>query len=288
MVVVDALDQLAEANDRSRLAWIPARLPAHVRMVLSASPGGVLELLESQVPSANVLHLKGMPVSDARTLLDHWLRTRAAPWQRVNERRSSVTSGVRGCRSICSSCSARPESGIHGRRRSGSPHRSRHGARAVRAARRGARTDARSHSLGLLAAARDGLAEDELLDLLSSDAAVMDEFQRRASPDSPATSRLPYITWSRLYFDLEPYLIERRTDGANLLAFFHRQLLDVAERVFLGDDQRPARHAALAAYFTPQPWFADLPGRRRYNTRKPPSSPSSSWRQGSSTRLTRP
>jgi hypothetical protein len=55
-----------------------------------------------------------------------------------------------------------------------------------------------SRSLGYLAAARYGLSEDEMLDILSIDEAVGQDFLRR-SPRSPSFTRLPVVIWSRLY-----------------------------------------------------------------------------------------
>jgi hypothetical protein len=67
--------------------------------------------------------------------------------------------------------------------------------------------------------------------------------------------RLPVVVWSRLYDDLEPYLIERDADGAALNTFYHRQLAEAVAAAYLteGDGRGPARHAALARYFAAQP-----------------------------------
>jgi hypothetical protein len=66
---------------------------------------------------------------------------------------------------------------------------------------------------------------------------------------------LPVIVWSRLYFDLEPYLTERSADGATLLGFYHRQLREVVEEAFLTGESKEARHASLAEYFASQELF---------------------------------
>ncbi len=58
------------------------------------------------------------------------------------------------------------------------------------------------------------------------------------------------VVWSRLYFDLEPYLSERAADGTSLMTFYHRQLREVAEEEYLAGDARHERHAQLAAYFS--------------------------------------
>src|SRR5262249_36881525 len=78
-----------------------------------------------------------------------------------------------------------------------------------------------SKTLGLLAAAKHGLSEDELLDNLSADSEVLAEFRSRSVHSYPAAA-IPPIVWSRLRGDLEPYLASRGADGASLLTFFHR------------------------------------------------------------------
>ena len=113
------------------------------------------------------------------------------------------------------------------------------------------------HALGYLGAAKNGLTEDEMLDVLSRDAEVLADFRRR-SPRSPVVEQLPVAVWSRLYFDLEPYLAERSADGTTLMGFYHRQLAEVVTEDYLGEpvqgDFPPAteglaRHEHLATFF---------------------------------------
>jgi hypothetical protein len=137
-------------------------------------------------------------------------------------------------------------------------------------------------SLALLAAARNGLAEDELLQLLSPipgrtaadvgldtaetvtkamvdalprDWQVLGDYFRRA-PRSPRVAALPVVLWSRMALDLWPYLSERSADGASLFSFYHRQFREVVEREYHksngGQDGRDC-HADLAAFFLREP-----------------------------------
>jgi hypothetical protein len=108
-----------------------------------------------------------------------------------------------------------------------------------------------SRSLGYLLAGKNGLTEDELIDVLSRDDLVLREVKRSHEPPE---EKLPVVLWSRLYFDLERYLTRRSADRATLLAFFHRQLEEVARKRYLEpSDEEPRRelerHRALAAYF---------------------------------------
>ena len=60
---------------------------------------------------------------------------------------------------------------------------------------------------------------------------------------------LPVVFWSRLSFDLAPYLTERRTDSGDLLGFYHRELQDVAAEVYTRGDNGRSLHSRLADYF---------------------------------------
>ena len=85
---------------------------------------------------------------------------------------------------------------------------------------------------------------------------MFSDFKGR-SRHEPPEQRLPVIVWSRLYFDLEPYLIERSADGAALLALYHRQLGTVAAAAYLAGDEQRRAHEHLAKYFAPQDYFLE-------------------------------
>ena len=76
----------------------------------------------------------------------------------------------------------------------------------------------------------------------------LDEFLAEvlAKPGGP---RLPIVLWSRLSFNLAPYMTERLVDGSSLLSFYHRELGDVSQTAFLADDGAKAYHGKLADYF---------------------------------------
>jgi hypothetical protein len=78
--------------------------------------------------------------------------------------------------------------------------------------------------------------------------------------------RLPVVLWSRLSFDLAPYLAERMVDGSPLLNFYHRELGDVATAVFLAKGKDQPYHARLADYFR---YKADPAADRSWNGKSP-------------------
>lgn len=113
-----------------------------------------------------------------------------------------------------------------------------------------------AHALGDLAAARDGLAEDELLDVLAQDDAVRVNIQTLSehSPSIRENLPLPFVLWARLAAEVEQLLTEREIDGARLATFYHRVLREVVQRRYLNGEQGRARHQDLATYFERQQW----------------------------------
>ena len=79
---------------------------------------------------------------------------------------------------------------------------------------------------GLMNAAKRGLSEEELIDLLSTDDDVMDSvFQFH----KPPIRRLPQIVFARLRSAIGEYIVERGAYGKTVLAWYHRQFQEVCK-----------------------------------------------------------
>ncbi len=124
-----------------------------------------------------------------------------------------------------------------------------------------------SRSLGYLAEAKNGLSEDEVVDILSLDETVMTDFQNR-SPKSPKSDHLPVVVWSRLYFDLQVYLTERSADGSSLLAFYHPTTFKKALDKYLSGEEKLLCFQSLAKYFDTKPMYIQLKDRSAPDLRK--------------------
>jgi len=317
VLLVDSLDQLSDPA--LGLSWIPSPLPPHVRMVVSTRPEEVRDRLEHR--GANFLELGPLPRENGEELLQAWLASarpsrRLQPHQRdavldafaesdgnplylklaAEEARQwpawAAVGGdsptdvptkplAKGVREII-------RDNLLGRL----AHDDNHGPVLV------------SRAVGYLAASRYGLAEDELIQVLSRDPDVYTWFLQETmhlpqdlvdratahwsgplpegdweengvpGQGDAATSRLqvlredperlrafltdelglgglqlPVVLWSRLFFDLEPYLTERPAEGGNLLSFYHRELGEVAAEQFLTDGAGEEIHGRLAEYF---------------------------------------
>jgi NACHT domain- and WD repeat-containing protein len=279
ILFLDALDQLSDADNARSLAWLPAELPPNVKMVVSTLPGECLQTLETRtqyverstaLPAGNLLEVCPISQAEGEVILDAWLaeaKRTLQPAQKEHILTRFKQCGLplylklafeeaRRWKSYAPLPEMNPD--IPGMIRQLFEHLSRaenHGGVMV------------SRSLGYLAAAKNGLSEDELLDLLSLDKEVIADFLRR-SPKSPRVERLPVVLWSRLYFDLEPYLTERAADGTSLLAFFHRQVAEVVSADYLKEDGKREWHHALAGYFTRQPLHLERGKNKQPNLRK--------------------
>ncbi len=134
-----------------------------------------------------------------------------------------------------------------------------------------------SHAMGYIAAGKNGLTEDELLDVLSNDKDVMEWFHsqsptERAKLPEERIKSLPVVVWSRLFADIEPYVTRRRADGTTVLDFYHRQVGQAIQKRYLAGEARAKAHLHLAEYFHKLDYWAEsLEAQRARAKRLPPT-----------------
>ena len=312
VLFLDSLDQLADTHGARALTWLPVESPENVAIVLSARVEE--DVFDNLINKNNrLLTLEGLNKKDGADLLGQWLKDAGRKLQDVQHQevvdKFDLSNGnplylklaFEEARFWPSSDGKPPknlEPGITGIIEQNMIPRladeGNHGKAFL------------SHALGYLAASRNGLAEDELVDLLSRDIEVYEAFFRQTyhlpadlvhlaieylqdhpealenfslssfqdaerqavgwlkqarTPPEPVMKflrdvlnrldgpRLPIVLWSRLSFDLAPYLSERLVDGSTLLSFYHRELKDVTKAQFLDEEHAPRYHEKLAAYF---------------------------------------
>jgi hypothetical protein len=278
-VFLDALDQLGLTNDAHPIGWLPRVLPLHVRLVVSVLENsyektdalgkridGCSAVLRGSLPAENLICVERLTADCGAQLLDAWLAEAGRTLQPAQRREVLQQFAANGLplylklafeesrrwtswtAPVCPPVHLSPDiHGILGDLFARLEQPQHHGALLV------------SRVLAYLATGRHGLAEDELLDLLSADAQVMADFiqhspTERAKHPSQQLKALPILVWSRLRADLEPYLAERLVDGTTTLTFYHRQVGEsVRERYLKGDKKkRIAAHRRVARYFKRQ------------------------------------
>jgi WD40 repeat protein len=241
VLFIDVLDQLAASDPAREATWLPEELPPGVKVIVSTTDD-VRGLL---------VQLEPMTQSEGGQALDEWLgeaRRTLRPWQRATVLAHFERCGLplylklaaeesKLWKSYAPQDACTLGEGVAGvidtlfdRLASNANH----GPVLV------------ERSLGYLAAARYGLTEGEILDVLTADDTVWRDFDQRKHHEV-SERRLPVVVWSRLSLDLEPYLTERAAPGGTVIAFYHRQL---AERAAAWSQDR---HSDLARYFLGRP-----------------------------------
>jgi WD40 repeat protein len=261
VIFLDALDQLRSDDEASSFTWLHQNLPEHVSFIVTTTeiPAGLTGTAKTLV--------EDFPADAADEVLTAWLadaKRELQPEQRQKVLSAFVQSEsmlplylklafeeARRWRSFqpLEGCALGDDVGgmidVLFDRLS---EEANHGPTLV------------ERSLGYLAAARYGLTEDEMLDVLASDDAVWSDFDKRKHHDVSERS-LPVVVWSRLSLDLEAYFTERAAPGGNVISFFHRQLAEQVAMRFLAGDESQARHADLARHFCAKPAWLDEGGK---------------------------
>jgi tetratricopeptide (TPR) repeat protein len=275
LVVIDAIDQLGAHTQRSD--WLPSSLAPHVRVVVSALVDRPeVGYLRARLPAEQTLTLAPLSVESGAAMLRDLLGA-APPRALTAAQREAVLAAFAAegaplhLRLLATEARAwrsfdPPRLGVAPLPVS-TPALLQILLERLEAPERNGRALV-ARSMGDLAAARFGLAEDELLDLLGRDEAVR-ATQRELSPNSPPIDPglpLPAALWARLHAQVEPLLTERQADdGVLLLTFYHGQLRAAVETRYLAGQARIERSQALAEYFEGQPWRLGL---RQWNWRK--------------------
>lgn len=257
IIMLDALDQLSEAENAESLQWLPIELPEHVRAIVSVlNPSEYCDQLKRRLPEEQLLQVGLMGQQEGEALLELWLKEAKRVLQQTQ--RQDVLSKFRQCglplylkiafeeaqlwkSYTLGEISGTDVQGIILEFLGNLSEESRHGKEMVK------------HALGYLATGKNGLTEEEMLDLLSLDTEVKEAFWRR-SPNSPKTDKLPVVVWSRLYLDLRPYLTERVADQTSVMTFFHRQFGEVVRNNYLDAETNKELHRRIAGYFGAQPY----------------------------------
>lgn len=263
ILFLDGLNQLGSSGQGRQLTWLPTAMPGQVHMVVScATPpedsdpadprDEVFHALTRKIPAQECIVLEALSTDDGSQLLGKWLgdtRRKLQPGQRDAVLRVFARHGnplwlkvAAAQGAVTPSWKALPEL----------PERTEEMISVIlrRMCEPGEHGEALvSHTLQYLACARHGLAEDELMDILSGDREVMEDFHARF-PQASELTVLPVNLWVVLRGDLAPYLAERLAGKETLLSFYHQSFLDGVSSTFLRDNEGiRERHEGLAKYF---------------------------------------
>jgi len=282
VLFLDALDQLDRADGALLLEWLPKECSEHTRIVVTTREGQTLLSAQRRYPKA-LLEVQAMTPTEGGQMLDAWLAdTREAHYnagvvpargRRLTQRQREQVLGIfekngkplwlklayeeardwpswADPRVLPDTVEAMVEDLITWRLLEGENHPRAFATRA----------------LAYLTAGRFGLSEEELDHALATDPEVKAEFKAQNArtdhkwePDEKRP-RLPPILWSRLYFDLQPYLTTAQIDGTIVYRWFHREFKEeITKRYLAEENSRQTTHGHLAeTFFALAPFGDDL------------------------------
>ncbi|KAM4888188.1 NACHT domain- and WD repeat-containing protein 1 [Thomomys bottae] len=255
VLVLDDIDGLdASGPAGRRVPWLPTRCPPRVHLILSACSGqqGVLNSLRQMLRDPDAfLEVQPLPAGQGQDLLQRLLASarrtlspeqRAALWACLPEcghprtlRLAFEEARKWASFTVPTPLAATAQEATH---QLCARLEDTHGQLLV------------ARVLGYLTAARFGLSEAELKDVLSLDDEVLCAAYSSWMPPSRQLLRFPPLLWVRLRQDLGHCLARRPVDGSTLLAIAHRQLAEVASVRYLSGRAKAERHSVLADFFS--------------------------------------
>ena len=252
VVVLDGLDQFSPKDPASDLHWLPLDLPEHARVIVAVESK---HFLTEKLPPDSQLLVEAMSPVEGHELLSRWLERATRRLQPAQESHALAKFEAAGRHPLYlqlffeevrqwKSYDALPSGAV-----------SRTNVQTIIRLLFARLSDPANHGellvsrvLAFLSASRNGLAEDELLDILSLDQELMTNL-KKVTHHHLLEQRLPFVVWSRLYHDLEPYLRHQLADGTTTISFDHGEMKAEAARIFLEGESESATRKHLSAYF---------------------------------------
>ncbi|KAI6199667.1 hypothetical protein M3Y96_00651200 [Aphelenchoides besseyi] len=230
VIVLDSLDLLSKMDGSDELLWFPPTLPPHVKLIASLSSGTKVEttmrrLVENEDQYVLVPALGSQL---GQQVIEKWLEAKGRTlsprqWEIVGKAltQCSLPLFLKLVYATVFRWKAysKPQEVVLFKSVQQSIHalfdrtESQHGKLLV------------SHALSYITAAKSGISDSELEDLISLDDKVLDDIYQY---HLPPVRRIPPLLWSRIRADLPGYLSERAADGVIVLNWYHEQFRTAA------------------------------------------------------------
>ncbi|XP_044733634.1 NACHT and WD repeat domain-containing protein 2 [Chrysoperla carnea] len=277
----DSVDQLTGAQDANKVSWLPTRLPDNCKIIVSCAAeesnpvvSQDYHLLRRMIDvEENFVEVTALGEDLAMNVIKMWMKTACRDlnnyqWRLVSNAISKCSLPIFVKLVFAEIC----------RWRSYTKPQDTHLASTVMDSimmlfERIEKQHGRIlvfHALAYITAAKSGLSESELEDLISLDDKVLDDVYQY---HLPPVRRIPPLLWTRIRNDLPNYLSEREADGVNVMNWYHRQFRDTArERYFKNMNMATYFHSSIADYYlgiwgggNPKPFKFTEIQRHRFN-----------------------
>ncbi|XP_055907671.1 NACHT and WD repeat domain-containing protein 2 [Eupeodes corollae] len=278
---LDSVDQLTGTQDANKVSWIPTRLPPHCKIIISCANEETNPTVSQEYHvlckmidiEENFIEVTALGEDLAMNVIKMWMKTACRDlnnyqWRLVANAISKCSLPIFVKLVFAEIC----------RWRSYTRPQETHLASTVMDSimmlfERIEKQHGRIlvfHALAYITAAKSGLSESELEDLISLDDKVLDDVYQY---HLPPVRRIPPLLWTRIRNDLPNYLSEREADGVNVMNWYHRQFRDTAkERYFKNMNMAMYFHSMIADYYlgiwgggVPKPFKFTEIQRHRFN-----------------------
>ena len=258
LIFLDSVDQLVGSQDANKMSWLPTKLPPFCKIVVSCTREednpllcqGYEDLTKIVFDPNNFLEVKALGEDLAYEVIKLWMKKAGRDLNNYQWR--VVANAVSRCSlpifcklvfaEICRWHSySKPQETYLEHNVMDSIFllyekvEAKHGWLLV------------SHALAYVTAAKSGVSESEIEDLISLDDKVLDDIYQYHLPPS---RRIPPLLWTRVRGDLPGYLTDSEADGVNVVNWYHRQFKDAAmQRYFKTFDDTFYFHNMIAEMF---------------------------------------
>jgi WD40 repeat protein len=261
VLFLDALDQLNEGDPARLLQWLPEVLPLNVKLVLSTLKGVSFDVLRVRKdPALFFYEITPLTATDGRNALSAWLKRANRTLQSHQTDQIIRDFECAGCAPLYLHLAfeqAQHWESYTRRQRLGRDIPEMIEEFYGYLSRPEAHGPIVEKVLTAIRCTKQGLSDDEILGVLAADDEFWNSFGIQTyhiyddGEKTTITSRLiPPVLWIRLYHDLEYYLTRRNAPGGEVITFYHRQLAEAIDSMYL---QRPGllqkRHKELAGFF---------------------------------------
>ncbi|XP_071979384.1 uncharacterized protein [Engystomops pustulosus] len=247
MVILDGIDELSE--NEAHLSWIPSELPPHVYFVVSISSDcASFRHLQKLALEPKIIQIPPLSSLEINDMIEFWLN---------RDCRKLTSHQMEALLEACTACplplylecaymeshqwtSYTPEILLHPnitKMYSGILSRleKNHGVQVIK------------KTTSYISLARNGITQEELLDMLSLDQSVMDEIRQYQGIAVPV---FPEVLWIKLRNDFGMHLVEQRTDDSYVINWTHSHFRTVCtNRYVKSKDFHISIHSAFTNYY---------------------------------------
>jgi hypothetical protein len=261
ILFLDALDQLNDGDPARLLQWLPEVLPLNAKLVLSTLKGVSFDVLKERKESAPFFYeITPLTATDGRNALTAWLKRANRTLQTHQTEQIIRDFEYAGCAPLYLHLAfeqAQHWESYARRQRLGRDIPEMIEEFYGNLSRPEVHGSIVEKVLTAIRCAKQGLSDDEILGVLAADEEFWNSFGIQTYhiyDDGETTAKssrlIPPVLWIRLYHDLEYYLTRRNAPGGEVITFYHRQLAEAVDSIYL---QRPGirqmRHKELAGFF---------------------------------------